>query len=197
VDSPRCKFCICFFLRWNIMHELVLTTSCNAKALLERDTGIQAVKQRGLQVLRVRVTAVSRLVGKTAADSNFRDTYKAAIVAMQRGGKNVNQALSTAVFQPQDILILQVSDDSPLLRVKPPTEDFYKKLAEEANPKPKSFVILTKLPNLTLGSDTSTQDERKLGESEGIVIPAEVKDGGIEVTPTLPEEVGSLPMVGA
>jgi uncharacterized protein with PhoU and TrkA domain len=127
-------------------------------ALLEHDNGILAVKKRGLRVLRARVTPVSRLIGRKAADLNFRDTYKAAIVAIQRGGKNINKALSTVAFEAGDSLILQASDDSPLLKLKPPTKDFYRKLAEEAT-KPSSrmsrpgsvssFVNLVKLPGLS------------------------------------------------
>ncbi|CAB9507029.1 Sodium/sulfate cotransporter [Seminavis robusta] len=145
-------------------------------ALLERDTGVLAVKKRGLQVVRARVTAVSRLVGKTAAAVDFRETYKCAIVAMQRGGKNINQALSTVVFQAQDILILQASDDSPLLRIKPPADDFYQKLAEEAAaatstasgpkiPRPssyKSLVNLVKLPLPNLSRRPSQDDLQTL-----------------------------------
>jgi hypothetical protein len=89
------------------------------------------VKKRGLRVIRARVTPVSRLIGRTAADIDFRGIYKAAIVAVQKGGKNINKLLSTVVFEAGDSLILQASDDSPLLKLKPPSKDFYRKLAEE------------------------------------------------------------------
>ena len=129
-------------------------------ALLEQDNGILAVKKRGLRVIRARITPVSRLIGRRAADLDFRETYKAAIVAIQRSGKNMNETLSTVVLEAGDNLILQASDDSPLLRVKPPTKDFYKKLAEEAaaaaavskmsrGNSVSSFVNLVKLPGLT------------------------------------------------
>lgn len=90
------------------------------------------MKKRGLRVIRARVTPVSRLLLRTVAEINFREKYKAAIVAVQKGGKNVNRALSAVVFEAGDGLILQASDDSPLLRLKPPTDDFYKRLEEEA-----------------------------------------------------------------
>lgn len=108
-------------------------------------------------MIRARVTSVSRLVGTTAADIDFREKYKAAIVTMQRGGKNLNESLSTVVFEAGDTLILQASEDSPLLCVKPPTDDFYKRIEEEvksATPKvsrPNSYVNLVnlvKIPNL-------------------------------------------------
>lgn len=127
-------------------------------ALLEVDHGILAVKKRGLRVIRARVTPVSRLIGRRAADMDFRKTYKAAIVAVQRGGKNINQKLSTVVFEAGDSLIVQASDDSPLLGLKPPTKDFYKKIADEAtlttskmhrSNSSKSFVNLVKLPSLS------------------------------------------------
>jgi hypothetical protein len=65
------------------------------------------------------------LVGQTAAEVDFRETYKSAIVAVQQGGKNTSQSLSSMKFTVGDVLILQASDESPLL-VRPP-EDFYKK----------------------------------------------------------------------
>jgi len=95
-------------------------------ALLEVESGSQAVKTRGLRVLRAVVTKTSALLGKTPFDVDFRGMYRAAIVAVQKGGKNV--AISTVVFGPGDILVLQVAEDSPLLKV-PPT-DFYKRLSE-------------------------------------------------------------------
>lgn len=68
-----------------------------------------------MKVLRARVTRTSRLVGQTAADVRFRENYKAAIVAVQQGGKNATQPLSFLTFAAGDILVLQVSDDCPLL----------------------------------------------------------------------------------
>jgi hypothetical protein len=95
------------------------------KALLEAESGISAVKMRGIKVIRAVVTKGSRLVGHTAAEVDFRDTYKSAIVAIQQGGKNISQSLSAVKFSVGDVLVLQASDESPLL-VRPP-DDFYKK----------------------------------------------------------------------
>ena len=80
-----------------------------------------------MRVIRSRVTTVSRLIGRTAADANLRDVYKAAIVTVQRGGRNINSSLSTVIFREGDTLILQASDDSLLLQLKPPVQ-FYKEL---------------------------------------------------------------------
>jgi len=96
-------------------------------ALMETESGSQAVKQRGLRVIRASVTKGSSLVGKPAAEINFRASYKAAIVAVQKGGKNVS--LQGVVFGAGDQLVLQVSDDSPLL--KSPPADFYKDLVDK------------------------------------------------------------------
>lgn len=80
---------------------------------------------RGLKVIRAVVTKGSRLVGHTVAEVEFRETYKSAIVAVQQGGRNTSQALSTVKFTVGDVLVLQASEESPLL-VQPP-DDFYKK----------------------------------------------------------------------
>jgi di/tricarboxylate transporter len=93
--------------------------------LLAEDKGVQAMKERGLLVVRARVLKNGRLVGTTAANIDFRKTYKAAIVAIQRDAKNVTESLSNVTFEAGDILVLQTSDDSPLLLSPPP--DFYEK----------------------------------------------------------------------
>lgn len=83
----------------------------------------QAVKRGGLRVIRAVVTATSSLNGNNINDSNFREKYKAAIVAIQKGGRNV--PLDEVVFGSGDVLVLKANDDSPLL--KPPPLDFYKR----------------------------------------------------------------------
>ena len=93
-------------------------------ALLENSNGIEAIKKRGLRVIRAVVTMSSRLIGSTAADVNFRETYKAAIVTVQRGGKNTSTSVT---FEAGDVLILQAADDSPLLQ-GPPAANFYENL---------------------------------------------------------------------
>jgi uncharacterized protein with PhoU and TrkA domain len=82
---------------------------------------VEILKKRGLKVIRARVTKHSRLVGHTAAELQFRETYKAAIVAVQQGGRNAVKPLSSLKFGVDDILVLQVSDDSPLLSPAPAT----------------------------------------------------------------------------
>ena len=79
------------------------------------------LKKQGLKVIRARVTKHSRLVGHTAAEVHFRETYKAAIVAVQQGGRNAKKSLSSLKFKVGDILVLQVSDDCPLLSPPPAT----------------------------------------------------------------------------
>ena len=97
---------------------------------------------RGLKVIRAVVTQKSRLIGHTAAEMDFRDTYKAAIVAVQKGGRNTSEALSTVKFNAGDVLVLQTTEESPLL-IRPP-EDFYKKdtTGTERPSRTSSFVSL-------------------------------------------------------
>lgn len=94
-------------------------------ALLELEGGVEAVKKRGLRVIRAQVTKWSRLLGKTAVEVNFRQTYKAAIIAVQQGGKNAPPA--GVKFEAGDVLILQASANSPLL--KDPPKGFYERVA--------------------------------------------------------------------
>lgn len=95
---------------------------------MENEHGSQAVKKRGLHVIRAVVTNNSSLIGRTAIEINFRETYKAAIVAVQKGGRNA--ALSSVRFGAGDVFVMQASDDSSLLKMPP--ADFYKRHAESA-----------------------------------------------------------------
>jgi di/tricarboxylate transporter len=97
---------------WSVLH-----------ALLGSASGVAAIKNRGLRVIRAVITSSSRLIGTTALNMKFRETYKAAIVAVQKGGKNTS---TDTTFEAGDVLILQAGNDSPLL-TRPP-DDFYAKL---------------------------------------------------------------------
>ena len=92
-------------------------------ALLRSLNGIEAMKKRGLRVIRAVVTTTSRLIGLPAADTNFQETYKAAIIAIQKGGKNVS---TNVTLEAGDVLILQAGDSSSLL-TRPPIH-FYDNL---------------------------------------------------------------------
>jgi di/tricarboxylate transporter len=73
------------------------------------------------------VTQSSRLIGKKAVDIQFPETYKAAIIAYQKDGKN---ASVDASFSAGDILVLETYEGCPLV-TKPP-KDFYKKLDHDS-----------------------------------------------------------------
>ncbi len=48
-------------------------------------------------------------------EAKFRENYKAAIVTVQQGGKNIVKPLSSLTFGAGDILVLQANDDCLLL----------------------------------------------------------------------------------
>mmetsp|Transcript_10992 Transcript_10992/g.24601 ORF Transcript_10992/g.24601 Transcript_10992/m.24601 type:complete len:1321 (-) Transcript_10992:427-4389(-) len=98
-------------------------------SLLQYEQGVEAIKTRGLKVIRAIVTSKSRLLGKTAEEASFRERYQAAIVAVQKGGKNVPSSLTEVKFDAGDVLVLQASDESPLLT--PPPPDFYRHMDDE------------------------------------------------------------------
>jgi uncharacterized protein with PhoU and TrkA domain len=87
----------------------------------------QAIKRGGVRVIRAVVTPASTLNGKTSGDVDFKNRYRAAVVAIQKGGRNV--PLSGFEFGSGDVLILQTSNDSPLLKEPPP--NFYKRNAAD------------------------------------------------------------------
>ena len=94
--------------------------------LFATSSGPEAIRQRGLQVIRAHIRDGSRLVGKSLSDvSNFRDVYKAAVVSIQSNNDDrvQHESFLSTVFEVGDLLVLQVNDDSPLL--ESPPEGFY------------------------------------------------------------------------
>ena len=137
-------------------------------SLLAPVTGVEAVKKKGLSVLRVRVRNGSGLVGKTPAEVDFRATYGAAIIAMQRGGRKPEGKLAQVRLQEGDSLVLQVQEDSPLL-VPPPPEE------EEGSRRTPKNVLGNKLSAsmgdivaMAMGSSKPGDEEAgEVGEGEG------------------------------
>lgn len=97
-------------------------------ALLAAEGGVEAIKKRCLRVIRAKVVTGSRLVGKTAAEVGFRQEFKAVIVAVQNLKQEESTSLAAVRFNARDMLVLQASDESPLL-IKPP-DDFYKTMGD-------------------------------------------------------------------
>ena len=139
-------------------------------ALLETESGVDAIKKRGLRVVRAKVTKHSMLIGKKSAEVDFRQTYKAAIVAIQHHGKNIQgDERVTFKFSVGDVLIVQASPNSPLL-TEPP-EGFYKKIAEAEQgslSKPNSMTGLVNMIRKNLSS-ASLQDASGHGRSDDSV----------------------------
>jgi K+/H+ antiporter YhaU regulatory subunit KhtT len=85
---------------------------------LSKEVGL--TKKSGIKVVRATIPKSSDLIGRKPAESNFRELYKATIVAYQKKGRN---ASIEKEFTEGDLLLLQVFEGSPLL-VKPP-DNFY------------------------------------------------------------------------
>jgi di/tricarboxylate transporter len=93
-----------------------------------RESEQPALKKKvGSRVVRAIVAKSSSLIGKKPVNVKFRETYKAAIVAYQKNGKNVSMH---SVFEEGDLLVLQVLEGSPLL-ISPP-KDFYNNKSERS-----------------------------------------------------------------
>ena len=113
-------------------------------ALLRSHNGIEAMKKRGLRVIRAVVTTSSRLIGLSAADTNFQESYKAAIIAIQKGGKN---ASTNVTLEAGDVLILQAGDNSSLL-TRPPV-DYYENLGNaDSRPRKNALTNLVKFGSI-------------------------------------------------
>eukprot|EP00978_Attheya_sp_CCMP212_P041383 scaffold236706_cov48-Attheya_sp.AAC.1 len=167
-------------------------------SLLEDETGMEAIKKRGLKVIRATVTKSSGLVGNTATDVDFRQTYKAAIVAVQKRKKDTPEvSLSKTVFDVGDVLILQASDDSPLL-IRPPP-DFYKKHSSDSKQKSPSrnssaiklFGLIGRHRSPSLG-DLQKQEENSanvLSQSSNLPSPSHDMESNDEGDFYIPAEI--------
>ncbi len=85
------------------------------QSILKEDSSVEVTKRQGLSVLRARVTTNSCLVGRKAVEAKFCENYKAAIVAVQQGGKNVVKPLSSLTFGAGGMMVLQANVDCLLL----------------------------------------------------------------------------------
>jgi uncharacterized protein with PhoU and TrkA domain len=99
-------------------------------AMLESNTrgSILVPKTEGAEVVRAVITQASRLNDVCVRDVDFWNQYRAAFIAIKRGGRDV--PLKGAVLQAGDILILKANDNSSLLR-QPPTDFYTPKISEK------------------------------------------------------------------
>jgi len=134
--------------------------------MLEIESGVEAIKSRGLRVIRAVIPKSSTLIGTNASETNFRQKYKAAIVAVHRDGRSVSNKLSQARFAVGDTVILQVSDDSPLLI--PPPKDFYRKLTKEGK-RPSSLSRLrTRISSFGNLSEAGSAKSENFSDEESV-----------------------------
>ena len=103
-------------------------------------------------------------------DFDFRDTYKAAVIAVQKKDKSEIDDLTKVVFAPGDILVLQANDESPLL-ARPP-KDFYDKPGSTTGYTTK---VLKAVGGLKLSSSTdnlkskaSSNDLKEAGDEKSV-----------------------------
>lgn len=141
-------------------------------AMLEINSGVEALKSRGIRVIRAIVPKHSSLVGVTASDINFRDKYKCAIIAIQREGSSPAGRLAQTKFAIGDVLVLQTNDDSPLLI--PPPKDFYKSKGSKGMSRSTSNSSITRFVKKRFGSFSSleslqTNEDQDVNQPGGVV----------------------------
>jgi len=152
------------------------------QTLFAKGSGIQAARQRGLQVVRARVR-YGRLVGKCLADVRFREIYHAAIVAIQKAdGRVYTESMSSVVLDVGDQLVLQLSEDSALRDTPPP--EFY----EDDKPKKNGgfgFRIGSRndIQQHNTAADNSSSSEQDIEGADGIKAKEAVWND-LEIIPT-------------
>lgn len=65
-------------------------------------------QQRKRRLCEAVISSTSSLIGKNIRESDFRATYGAAVVAVHRSGKRVEEKIGDIVLRPGDTLLLQV-----------------------------------------------------------------------------------------
>jgi len=179
VDGRSLSLWYCEVMETNVADIEEIWSVMNA--MLEVESGVEAIKQKGVRIIRAFVPKGSSLIGTCVSGTNFRLKYKAAIIAVQRKGKSPSDRLSTIMFEISDILVLQVSDDSPLL-IRPPT-NFYKK-AQKSGPSLVKFVkkrisSFGSLKDLvSQKSDHISDDDSSIGGREAKPKDSKAKDNG-------------------
>lgn len=98
--------------------QLVFTGIVNSIIELEKIPGLVPVADKGFEasprlqhnhrLCEAVISESSPLVGKTIRGADFRATYGAAVLAVHRGGKRLQQKIGDIELQPGDTLLLQV-----------------------------------------------------------------------------------------
>ena len=145
-----------------------------------------------VEVIRARILENSPLVGTTPSECKFRHKFKASIVAVQSAGHSGSAAdgdlrrghLGKTIFQANDILMLHVSQESPLLTQKRERESYASENSKRGMVRSASRRNISmddlELPTFTCGDDLEvllTETKTKLNFNE-FAIPMRVVSGG-------------------
>jgi di/tricarboxylate transporter len=157
---------------WTVVSQVlpdVNGTDCTSGA-------VSVAKPKKVHVVRAIVTPMSDLIGKTPSEANIGvlTPYKAAIVAYQKStGKNAGLQ---APFEADDMLVLAVKENSPLLEAPP--HDFYsvkkgskKAILSEGDIEDGKTTVWTNL-RVIFESNTSANGGTALGASTGEFLTA-------------------------
>ncbi|MDT8394353.1 MAG: SLC13 family permease [Bacteroidales bacterium] len=97
--------------------------------MIDGDTGLQLsqigmfAKKPHTEVLEIVISHNSTLISKTVKESNFREKYDAAIIAIHRNGEKITGKVGDVKLKAGDVLLLLVGDDFNNLSSE--TLDFY------------------------------------------------------------------------
>ena len=145
-----------------------------------------------VEVVRARVLENSSLVGTTPAECKFRHKFMASIVAVQStvqaGTSKVGELrgghLGKTIFQPNDILMLHVSQESPLLIQKREREAHASSISKKGIPRVSSRKNMSmddlETLSFTCGDDLEvllTENKTEVNFNE-FAIPMRVVSGG-------------------
>jgi di/tricarboxylate transporter len=133
------------------------------------------IKQGGSRVIRVQVLPGSSLVSMMAKDVDFRTRYGAALVSLQRRGKSEAHSLAKIKLESGDELVLQVSDESPLL-CPPNTNESGEKMSKSGHNKGSKSLGSESLSNLIVNQIdeevASPRSEASVWNDLRIIIPS-------------------------
>lgn len=129
VGLPLAAAGIAFMALWGRRLLPVAPPEERAEALRAAESDLLSVYHLDARLFRARIPAGSYLIGRTLAESTFREKYGLAVLAVERDGVTLFAPLPDTVFRQGDVVLLKgrleefrEKDVEPRLEILPPRE---------------------------------------------------------------------------
>jgi di/tricarboxylate transporter len=140
VGLPLAVAGIAFMALWGRHLLPVAHSEERAEAVRAAEDDLLSIYHLGARLFRARVPAGSYLIGRTLAESTFREKYGLAVIAVERDGVSLFSPKPDMVFELGDVVLLKgrldefkEHDIEPRLEILPPREYHERDLESAAN----------------------------------------------------------------